>query len=791
MAHKGIGASLPRKEDRRHLHGRSQFVGDLSFPGMLDVAFVRSPAAHARIAGIEIPEGAENRVFTAVDMPEVGPIVAKGTIPGYTATPFPVLARDKVTFVGQLVAICVAASRAEAEDLCEEVFVDLEDLPVLTDPFAAMEAEAPKLHEELERNLYHQADNGADIEELRRSAPVKVSRRYKLARQAMVPLEGKGVVALWDERARQLVVYTSTQSPHLIRTGLAEFLGLEQGRIRVVAPDVGGGFGYKAILHPEELALAWLALHLKRPVRWLEDKREHLTAGANAREHHYKVEAFADAQGRILGIDAELVVDAGAYSIWPHTSAFDALQAAGILPGPYAIPNYRVRTWTVATNKPPLQPYRAVARPGACFAIELTVDAVARAVGREASAVRRDNLVPAAAMPYRSVTGKIYDSGDYPQSLDRALALLDLPALRAEQARRMDEGGPLLGVGFATYTEHTAVSTSTLAPLGIAMVPGHEQAMVRLLPDGGLEVRVGVQSHGQGMETTFAQVASEILGIDPEDIEVVHGDTALTPYSTGTYASRAMVMAGGAVADACERLVGRLRLAAGHLLQCDPAALELWEGSFRGGSGSIAVTELARIWHLSPQELPADADPGGLEVTGGYRPEVDTGAFAYSTHAAVVEIDRDFGTLRLLDYVAVDDCGTRVNPMIVDGQVLGGVVQGIGTGLFEEVPFDDIGQPLTSTLADYLLPGAGDIPAIRLDHMTTPSPHTRFGIKGVGEGGAIAPPAALANAVNDALHALGSRTDGEVADGEVTEVPLAPHRVLKALAAAGEKEKRP
>jgi carbon-monoxide dehydrogenase large subunit len=417
-----------------------------------------------------------------------------------------------------------------------------------------------------------------------------------------------------------------------------------------------------------------------------------------------------------------------------------------------------------------------VARPGACFATELTIDALAREVKREAYLVRRENLVPVEAMPYKSVTGKLYDSGDYRRSLDIALGAIDLAALRAEQKERLADGRALLGVGFATYTEHTGVSTSVVAWMNTRLMPGHEQAAVRIGPDGGVDIRTGVQSHGQGMETSLAQVASQVLGIHTDQIQVTHGDTALTPYSTGTYASRCMIMVGGAVGDACDKLIGRMRIAAAHLMQRRPEDLVFRDGAFHAESASMTIQEIAHVYYFAPAELPDDIDAGGLEIVGGYRPKIDSGAFAYSTHVAVLEIDRDFATVKLRDYVAVDDCGIQVNPMIVDGQIWGGIVQGIGTALYEEVRYDVAGQPQASTFADYLVPGCGDVPKIRLFKTETASPFTRFGIKGVGEGGAIAPPAAIVNAVNDALLSFGA---------EVAEVPVSPARILHALGEVG------
>jgi carbon-monoxide dehydrogenase large subunit len=773
---KGIGARLLRKEDARHLHGRGNFVGDIAMPNLLEAAFVRSPLAHARIRDVTIPAEVAGRAFTIADLAGVGPMQANNSIPGFKPSDFPVLATGKVRFVGEPVAVCVATTRADAEDLCQQITLDLEELPPLADALAARKPGAALVHEEWGDNLFLVTSADTRFDELSKQAEVVVKREYKLARQCMSPLEGKGALAYWDDRADQLVVYASTQVPHIIRTGLARFLGLDQARVRVIAPDVGGGFGYKCILQPEEVAVAWLALKHRRPVRWTEDRREHLIAAANAREHHYIVTAYADKRGRLLALDGEITVDIGAYSVWPFSAGLEAAQAGGNLPGPYAFDGYRCKTYSVATNKPPFVPYRGVARPGVCFAIELTMDAIARAVGREPWEVRIENLVPASAMPYNNVTRKHYDSGDFPKSLRMALEKIDLAAVRARQ-RKGEPDGRLIGVGFATYTEQTAHGTKVFAAWGIPIVPGFEQAMVRLTPDGGLEVRVGVQSHGQGMETTLAQVAHEILGIDPDNIKVVHGDTALTPYSTGTYASRSIVMAGGAVSRTCQTLAERIKRIGAHLLQCRPEETRLAGGEVHGPRGHVPVREIAHVWYLRPEHLPDDVDPAGLEANVGYKPKVDSGAFSYATHAAVVAIDSEIGAVEILDYVIVEDCGTLVNPMVVEGQTYGGTAQGIGTALYEEMAYDGAGQPLASTLADYLLPGAAEVPRLRMFHMETPSPYTEHGIKGVGEGGAIAPSGAIVNAINDALRPLGA---------ELTDIPATPRRVLEAIMRASQ-----
>ena len=563
--------------------------------------------------------------------------------------------------------------------------------------------------------------------------------------------------------------------------------------------------------------LGWLAMRCGHPVRWVEDRREQLTGNANCREHHYVITGHAAADGRLLGIECEAHVDAGAYSAYPFSAGLEPAQVGSILPGPYVFEGYHCRTWAMATNKPPILPYRGVARTGVCFALEVLLDAMARGLGMCPVEFRLRNLVRPEQMPFDNITAKHFDSGDYPECLRRAAQAL---ASGPGHARRMadpegtGEGGngredapPVttgdgsgaraaaedepaggaaagqyghvryVGTGYAVFCEQAAHGTSVYAAWGVPMVPGHEQATARLTPDGGLELRVGVHSHGQGLETTLAQVAHEVLGIDNRAVRVVHGDTAFTPYSTGTWGSRCMVMAGGAVATACEALGERVKHLAAHLLQVDAGAVVLREGGAWGpGGGRVSLADIGRLWYRQPENLPEDADPRGLEVTEGYRAVRDSGTFSYACHACVVEVDVETGGIEILDYVVVEDGGVLVNPMIVDGQVLGGAAQGIGTALYEEMPYDEAAQPLASTLADYRLPGAAEVPRIRIEHMETPSPYSRFGQKGLGEGGAIGPPAAIANAINQALAPLGV---------EVDELPITRERLLTKIAEAG------
>ncbi|MFL1406640.1 xanthine dehydrogenase family protein molybdopterin-binding subunit [Marinobacter sp. M1N3S26] len=772
---RGVGARTVRKEDDRYMRGRGQYIGDLTFAGMMDVAFLRSPIAHGRIREISKPEGLHHRVYTADDLGDVRGILADSALPGFKSSVQPILAHDKVRYVGELVAACVAGSRATAEDLVDATRADFEELPVIADMLEALGPDTALVHDEWGDNRFQQTRVDDDIEAVKAIAAVKVEREYRTSRQCMSPMEGRGVVAHWDSRLEQLQLYTSTQMPHIVRTGLCECLNLQHEQVRVITPDVGGGFGYKGILLPEEVCVAWLAIRLGKPVRWLEDRREQLTANANCREHHYRVTAYGDSEGRLLALDTTAVVDAGAYSAYPFSACLESAQVASILPGPYDFRAYRCDATAVATNKPPILPYRGVARTGVCFAMELTMDALARAVGREPSDLRLDCLIRPEDMPFDNITHKHFDSGDYPQCLRRAVKAIRLDKVRQRQ-KTPEPDGRLIGVGMSIFCEQSAHGTSVYAGWGIPMVPGHEQAVVRLTPDGALEVRVGIHSHGQGLETTLAQVAEEVLGIDTARVRVIHGDTALTPYSTGTWGSRCMVMAGGAVASACRELSGRVASIGAGLLGLRRDQVTVANGRVTGPEGQeVSLTRVCETWYLRPQDLPDDVDSGGLEATTGYKPLRDSGTFSYAAHAVVVAIDPDLGTTEILDYVVVEDGGVLVNPMIVDGQVYGGVAQGIGTALYEEMPFDRNGQPLASTLADYLLPGATEVPDIHIDHMETPSPYTEFGQKGIGESGAIGPPAAIVNAINDALRPLGA---------EVCQVPVTPHRLLAAIAGA-------
>ena len=774
----GIGASVLRKEDARHLRGRGEFVSDVRLPETAEVVFLRSPYAHARIRSITVPPDARKRVFTAADLPRMQPIRIVSHATGAKSPAWPPLATDKVRYVGEAIAACIAPTHAEAEDLAAAVTIDFEPLDAVVDARRGLSPGSALVHDHWGDNLYiERTVEGGDIDAAARAADIVVTREYRMNRQSGSPLEGRAVLAYRDHRLDEVVVYASTQTPHTVRVAIAETLGVDERQLRVVAPDVGGGFGPKARLYPEEIILAALAFELDHPVRWVESRNEHLLTAAHCRDHHYKLTAYADRQGRILGIDTEIVVDAGAYGLWPQGPYQEANMAARTLPGPYTITNYRARTLTVATNKAPLGPYRGVGRPGACFAIERTIDEVARAVGRDPVAVRIANMIPSAEMPFTSITGMRYDTGDYAASVNLCAELLHIDAVRERQRdgepkpAAAEAGGRLIGIGFASFTEQTAHGAAEFASRGASIIPGYESCTARILTDGSLVLMVGIQSHGQGLETTLSQIAYQELGIEPARISVRHGDTESTAFGFGTFASRSMVMSGGAVARASRILRDKIVRIGAHLLQCDIGEARCADGRVLGPQGSVTIAEVAKVAHLRMDGLPAGVEPL-LEAVATYEPSISTGVFSYATHGAVVAVDPETGHVELLDFAVAEDCGTMVNPMIVEGQIRGGVVQGIGTAMFEEIPYDAHGQPLAASLLDYHLPAAFEVPPIRIGHIHNPATATEYGMKGMGEGGAVAPPAAIANAVRDALAPLGA---------EVNETPITAERVLAAI----------
>ena len=770
-----VGASLLRKEDKRHLLGASTFVADVRIPGMQEVAFARSQLAHARVIGIEKPKGFESKVYTLADLGDLNHLDSGPELPSFRVVKFPPLAGDRVRYVGQPVAACIARTRAEAEDLAEAVVLEGDNLPAVINSRDAIKPGTTPLFDGWSDNAFiHATVSEGDIASLA-NAPVIMHRQFKMNRQSVAPLETRGIVAHWDYRLDELVIYMSTQGPHLMRHSIAQTLGLPEIKVRVIAPDVGGGFGGKNRLMPEDIAVAAIAMKCGHAVRWIEDRREHLIASVQAREHFYDLTLYAEKFGRVLGIKGEVFVDAGAYSLWPSGPYMESSMAARNLPGPYRFSHLHVETHTVATNKAPLGPYRGVARPGACFAIERAMDELAHELKMDPLELRRINLVRASDMPYRTIGGLLLDTGDYPGALEAVVDMVDVPGIRARQ-QRGESDGRRIGIGFAVYTEQSGHGTIEWTKRKSRIVPGYESATVRILPDGTVHIAVGILNHGQGLETTLAQIAAHELAIDPSRIAIRNGDTSATPFGFGTFASRSIVFSGGAVAKASALLADKIRAIGAHLLQSPVAGVVLKDGAVHAGSGSVSIGEIARASNVRPEMLPADVSPG-LEITATYEPPDSGGVFSYGVHAAIVAVDPETGVVEILKYAIAEDCGTMINPMIVDGQIIGGVAQGIGTALYEESPYDSTGEPLATTFGDYMMPCAPEIPRLDIKHFVTPAHNTQHGVKGMGEGGAIAPPATIANALTDAFRDIGAK---------FTETPMTPRRVSEAVTRARE-----
>jgi carbon-monoxide dehydrogenase large subunit len=772
-----IGASVKRREDRRLLTGRGRFVADLSLPGMLHAAFLRSPHAHARILGIDSTaarscEGIV-RVFTAEDLrPHARPIRALSRMRGYTVTEMPALASGKARYAGEAVGAVVAENRYAAEDALDRMIVHYAPLAAVTDPRAAMLGGSPLVHEEAAGNaLLSRAFSHGDVASALAGAAVRVADRFRFHRHAAVAIENRACLAEWNAGGGSLTLWTATQVPGMLREALAALLEIPAHRVRVIAPDVGGGFGVKSALYPEEVAVSVLARLLGRPVKWVGDRREDLLTSTQAWDEDIEGELGLDADGRIAALRAKVWADVGAYSIYPWTASIEAIQVVSFLPGPYRVPHYHGEAWGIATNKAPMGPYRGVGRPVSTFVMEALVDRAARRLGMDPAAIRRINLIRPGELPYRSPSGLVWDSGSFVESLERACEAVDYARLRAEQPR--DAGARRLrGIGIASYVELTGVGSAIPASPGADIATGTEGATVRVDPGGTVTAAFGLACHGQGHETTLAQVVAQELGVEIDAVRVVHGDTEAGPVGSGTYASRSAVIGGGAAILASRAVRDKALLIAAHRLEADVRDLELSRGVawVRGAPDRrIAMAEIARTAYFGARRLPTGMEPG-LEATRFYDPYIGTAATA--THIAEVDVDLDLCSVTLTRYTIVEDSGRIINPMIVEGQALGGVAQGLGAALLEEIVYGDAGQPLTGSLMDYVIPTAVEMPPVEVLHLEAPSPSTLGGFKGVGEGGTIGAPAAIASAVADALAPLGV---------EITELPITPERLFRLL----------
>jgi carbon-monoxide dehydrogenase large subunit len=776
-----VGTALPRREDRRMLLGRGRFVGDLTRTGLLHAAFARSPLAAADVGTIDTT--AARRVpgvaaaFTAADLGEPY-LLAVLERDEFTPTRMPLLAAGQVRFAGEPVAMVIADDPYAAEDAAEAVDVAWRPLPAITGIAGARDPGARPVHPGLSGNCLVDLAMFDDerLPGIFAAAPLVVDAVFTSARVAALPLEGRACLAEWDDRDQQLVLHASTQVPHQVRSGVAQALGLPEHGVRVLAPDVGGGFGLKCVVGREEVAVAAAALRLRRPVRWVEDRQENLTASFHGHEQRYQVRAAFGRDGSMLGLAAEIDCDVGAYSAFPFTSAVEPLMACTELPGVYKVPAYSARGRAVATNKAPTAPYRGVSRPQLVLVMERLMEKAARELGLCPLEVRRANLIGPGEFPYTGVNAVTYDEGSYRESLDLAERRVTEAGWK-EQKAIIRNGGRLGGIGYACFSERTAYGTPAMSQRRMGMTPGYDTALVRMDPSGEVIVTTGTCGHGQGHETTFAQIVADRLGVHPDRVRLRQGDTDLASYGWGTWGSRSIVIGGGAAARAANRVGRQLREVAAHLLEASVDDVELAAGSARvreggragQGSAALPVSELARVVHFQAHRLP-EGLRYRLEAQATFDPP---GTFSNACHVAMVAIDPGTGQIRLCRYLVVEDCGVVINPMVVDGQVRGGVAQGAGAALLERIRYDADGQPGSGTLMDYLAPTASEICPVEIVHLQTPSRFSETGAKGMGEGGTIGAPAAVLNAINDALRPAGVSFD---------QIPVLPPDVCAALA---------
>jgi aerobic carbon-monoxide dehydrogenase large subunit len=776
---KMIGARIKRTEDPRLLTGTGTFADDRQAARTLHVAFRRSEHSHARIKAINCDDARKApgvvAVFTADDLSAtVKPLLATSRMKGYHATPILPLAREKVRYVGEPVVGVVADSRYRAEDALELIEIDFEPLPFVSDALEAIKDGAPRLHEEAASNIIVSREFArGEVDAAIEAAPVRVKGRFRMHRKTAVAIEPRACSAEHDAGRDMLTLYSATQIPGIVRDALAAALSLSGNNVRVVAPDVGGGFGGKGSLYPEEIFVCAAARLLGRSVKWTSDRVEDLISTSQAFDEIVDSELALDASGRIVGLRADVIGDIGAYSIYPWTAALEPVQVVSFLPGPYRVANYRGRVRGVSTSKAPTGPYRGVGRPISTFVMERLMDMAAGRLGLDPRALRERNLVDASELPYKVASGIMWDKSGFKECLAAACNAIDYDALRAEQKNARTEGR-WLGIGIATYAELTGIGSRISVAPGMPINTGTETAIVRIDSTGAVTAAFGVASHGQGLETTLAQIVAEHLGARFEDIRIVQGDSAAVAGGTGTYASRSLVLAGGAATLAAEAVREKVLNAASHLLEAAAADLIAENGVIRvaGTDKAIGFREVARAVYSEMARLPADARDE-LAATKTYDPVFGTTTSA--AHIAAVEIDPQTYEIKIRRFVVAEDCGRLVNPLIVDGQVHGGVAQGVGAALYEQVVYDEQGQIHTASLVDYLVPTACEVPPMQVVHLETESPTTLGGFRGMGEGGTIGAPAAIANAIADALAPLGV---------EINELPVTPERLFRLVEAA-------
>lgn len=808
-----FGKAVPRREDARLLRGRGRYIANVRYDGQLAVAFVRSPVAHARIVSVDVSPARQAAgvvdVATGADLDFTGlALVAESALRTHVNTPQPVLASGKVRYQGEAVAAVVATTTAAAADAVELVEVVYEELPVHVDAVAAAAEPVEPVHDIAPDNLIvTRTFDAGDVDAALAGSHLVIERRYRTNRHGATPMEGRGAVATWDASGTKLTLHATSQVPYLHRSGLAKVLGVHDGAVRMVVGDVGGGFGIKGALYPEDAAVSQLARRLGRPVGWVETRSEHMATALHARDHHYAVRAGFDADGALVAVDAVLHANVGAYSSPPWTAGIEPLMAGGLLTGPYKLSHYRCEVLGVATNTTPTGPYRGVARPATVFVMERLLDDAAAELGMDPIDIRRRNLVAPDDLPYTAPTRLVHDSRTYVDCLDQAVDLVGYDGFRVRQqaaraavfgageasggrhdrsedvgaGRNTDdasapnvESGRAIGIGFACYNELTGLGQKASAGPLLPFRTGHESAEVRIDPSGAITAAMGVTSQGQGLETTMAQVVAAELGVSVEAVRVEMGDTDRISFGMGAFASRQGVIGSGAATLAARTVRAKTLTIAAHLLEAEPEWLTIDDGFIHTEDApavGVTLAEVAHAAYFEPQRLPPGVEPG-LEAMRFYDPM--TGTFAAGAQAAVVEVDLDTGEVDVARIVCVEDTGRVINPMIVEGQVHGAIAQGVGGALYEHFVYDGAGQLLTGTFMDYLAITADRMPAIELGHIADPA-HNLNQIRGVGEGGTLGPYAAIANAVCDALAPLGITID---------ELPLTPARIHAALAAA-------
>jgi carbon-monoxide dehydrogenase large subunit len=770
-----VGMPIRRTEDPRLLTGNGEFTADRKPDRALHVAFRRSEQPHATILRIDatgaLTAPGVVAVFTADDVAEdYKPVIPFSRMPNYYATPIRALASKKVRYVGEAVVAVIAEDRYLAEDALELIDIEYAPLGAVTDPEYAASENAPRLHEEAATNVliareFKTGDAAADLA----AAHVRVRDRFEMTRKAGLAIEPRSYCAEFESRRDSITLYTSSNIPGIVRDALAESLDLPGSRLRVVAPDVGGSFGSKGSLYPEEILLCVAAKKLRRSLKWTADRLEDISSSSQAFAEIVDAEMGFDENGMAIALEADVIGDVGAYSIYPWTCGLEPVQVVSFLPGPYKIRSYRGAVRGVATNKPPTGPYRGVGRPISTFVAERLMDMGAKALGIDPLEIRRRNLVREDEFPYRIASGIIWDKAGFVECLEAAVQAGEYEMLRKQQSAAR-AGGRYFGIGLASYAELTGIGSRIAVAPGMPINTGSETAKISIDSTGAIMAAFGVASHGQGLETTLAQIIADDLGARFDDIRIVQGDSDAVPMSTGTYASRSAVLGGGAAKHASLILREKIKKVASHLLEAAAEDIDVAGGraTVTGTDRAVTFRQIAKAVYSDMRTLPVEARQ---ELEASYTYDPINGTTACATHLAAVEVDPTTCFVKIHKYVVAEDCGRIINPMIVDGQVHGGVAQGIGAALYEEVIYDEDGQLVSASLADYVIPSAVEIPHMDVVHIESCSA-AAGGFRGMGEGGTIGAPAAIANAVSDALSPL---------DINVSILPITPERIFGLL----------